>query len=201
MHSPLRLKLFFGHGPPPDYETWSSNVKLFLKDTKQPDLPKSCDNLYTLWIFRNPWLYFWTVEDNDDLNLQSTLTPCKTGWGALSWSSAATNNVEYHLQEGRNMCRRFWLVTFEAVSKGLLGQQLDIWIAAELTHSFTAEWISRASCMKKHLSASKPKTYSQHQGASVLSQGECTKSLLTVASKSKIKDLKRQIADSQSQLT
>lgn len=55
--------------------------------------------------------------------------------------------------------------------------------------------------MKQHLSTSKPKAYSHYQAASVLSQGECTPAPVTVESKSEIKDLKRQIADLQLQLT
>lgn len=61
--------------------------------------------------------------------------------------------------------------------------------------------ISKASCMKQHLSASKPKAYSHYQGASVLSWGDCTLSPVAVDSKSEIQDLKKQIADLQTQLT
>lgn len=89
MHPRLRLRLFSGRCPRPnnevDYETWRSNVELFLKDTKQPDLHKSrrlleslsapaIDIVKHLTPESPPSVYleildsaFGTVEDGDDL--------------------------------------------------------------------------------------------------------------------------------------
>ncbi|XP_037553079.1 uncharacterized protein LOC119429540 [Nematolebias whitei] len=60
---------------------------------------------------------------------------------------------------------------------------------------------SKASRMKQHLNVSKPRVSSHYQGVYVQSEEDCSSSLPAPGHRSEIQDLKKQIADLQSQLT
>lgn len=214
-----------------DYETWRSNVGLLLKDTRQSDLHKSRKLLESLLspaidIVKHltpetpPSVYldildsaFSTVEDGDDLFAKYLNTMQDSGEKPSAYLQRLQVMLNATLRRGgvsasefdRQLLRQFvrgcWDNTLISELQLEQKKQNPPTFAELLLLLRTAEdrRASKASRMKHHLSASKPKVSSHYQGIYVQYDEECSTS--QSPSSSEIQDLKRQIADLQTQLT
>jgi len=216
VHTSLRLRPFSGRSPRSnnevDYETWRSNVELLLKDTTQSDLYKSRKLLESLLspaidivkhltpeddLFAK---YLSTMQDNGEKSsayLQRLQVMLNT---TLRRGGVNASDLDRHLL--RQFVRGCWDNTLIAELQLEQKKQKPPTFAELLLLLRTAEdkCTSKASLMKQHLNISKPRVSSSYQGVYVQSE-DCNPSQPALDHRSEIQDLKKQIADLQSQLT
>ncbi|KAL0199310.1 hypothetical protein M9458_007850 [Cirrhinus mrigala] len=198
-HAPLRLRPFSGRCPHPNnevnYETWRANVELLLKDTKQPDLYKSRKLLESLSspaidIVKHltpespPGMYleildsaFGTVEDGDDSFAKYLNTVQDNGEKPSAYLQRLQVMLNTAFRRGEEVEPTYLCRTSPVAPHSRRQKDLQS-IAYEAV----------LQCLKAE------SVYFQYEE-------ECIPSQSTSYSKNEVQDLKRQIADLQSQLT
>ncbi|XP_023813238.1 zinc finger CCHC domain-containing protein 12-like [Oryzias latipes] len=202
MNTPFRLRPFSGRCPHPnnevDYESWRSSVELLLKDPRQPDSCKSrrlleslsspaVDLVKHIPTESPPSTYlkildsaFGTVEDGDDLFAKYLNTVQNNGEAPSSY-----------LQRLQVMLN----TTF--IRGGVPAGELDKQ-KRQIPPNFSELLLMLRTAEKQHLNTTKPKVFSNYQGAQSQSPERDTSK--TVDPLSEIQDLKKQIANLQSHL-